>query len=423
MVVGEKIHVADKETLDKVYNILAGEHSWGFIEHMDILSPSERITPIGLNKDYTNVTRNAETGVVSLNDWKNHPFIRANKPYMVKSDGTPDYMLSETDYTKKSDGTTDSDVSNTEYDGGAFAWLPRIYKYEKMDGNDRTVLFSMVERDGYTPNGFIDPDNNVLEGVWLPMFYGSRIGTDGDTPKMVSFAGLQPSYNTTADQERTAIRNFSTRAQFLGGALVETIIDFLMMISGTCDLQGAFGYGNCSGHVNTAPTYGVKQNAVVGGGQFYGTDDQKSLNKIFHSIVLGSYQQWQRDPYEVIVNGTVKISTNYAYDLTGKTYTNTGIKVPNFEGWRYPLRYQTVSSYGSVPVVTYDGGSTATGSCDGVYTSGSQSSKTAVARRFGDCADGLAGGLRARNWRRPASAADWNVGASDLLLPPVGVAV
>lgn len=426
-----RIYIADKETQDKIYNLLVAEPVWGFVEHMDIKSPSARVTPIGLNKNYKNITRNTSTGAVSLNDWADHPVIRANKPYMVKSDGTPDYRLSETDYTKKADGTTASDVSNTSYDGGAFAWFPKIYKYEKMEGNDRTVLFSMQARDGYEPNGFIDPSNNVLEGVWLPMFYGSRLGADGSTPKMVSLAGLQPSYNTTTVQERTAMQNFSARAQFLGGPIVETIIDFLIMISGTTDLQTAFGKGNCSGYdASLAPTYGVKQNAVVGGGQFYGTDDTKSLNKIFHSIVLGSYQQWMRDPYEVVVNGTVKVSKNYTYDLTGATYSDTGIRVPNNMTWdsnhnalAYPTEYKTVPGYGAVPAGEMSGGSTATGGCDGLWRKDPTQTFTAVARRFGDCAGGLTVGPRARSWDGAAGNAYWGLSAADLLLPPVGVAV
>lgn len=424
MEIGEKIYVADKETLDKVYNILAADPVWGFVEHMDVKSPSARITPIGLNKNYKNVTRNGSTGVVSMNDWADHPVVKANKPYMVKADGTPDYRLSETDYTKKADGTTESDVANTSYNGGAFSWFPKIYKYEAMEGNDRTVLFSMTERDGFYPNGFVDPSNNVLEGVWLPMFYGSRLGADGSTPKMVSLAGLQPSYSTTTDQEHTAIQNFSARAHFLGGPIVETIIDFLIMMAGTTDLQGAYGRGNCNGYdASQAPTMGVKQNAVVGGGQFYGTDDGKSLNKIFHSIVLGSYQQYMRDPYELVVNGRVKVSKNYTYDLTGATYSDTGINVPNGPGrWEYPLRYQTVPGYGSVPAIEFDGGSTGTGSCDGLYRNTSQATMTAVARRFGFCDYGLITGPRYRGWNIVAGYSYWNISAADLLLPPVGVA-
>ena len=35
---GEKIYIADKETLDKVYNILASDPVFGFIEHNSILT-------------------------------------------------------------------------------------------------------------------------------------------------------------------------------------------------------------------------------------------------------------------------------------------------------------------------------------------------------------------------------------------------
>jgi len=416
---GDRIYVADKETLDQVHAVIVGEPVYGFIEHMNIKSPTERITALGLNRNYTNVVRDASTGALNLNDWANFPVVKANKPYMVKKDGTPDYMLCETNYALKADGVTASDVSNADYEGGAFSWFPRIYKHEHMEGNDRVVMFSMTERDGYEAVGFKDSENNVLDGVWLPMFYGTII--DG-TMKCIS--GNQPAYNNTTAAEHTAIQAFGERARFLGGPIVETIIDILIMMAGTTNLQAAYGRGNCSGYDESlAPTYGVKQNAVIGGGQFYGTDDGKSLNKIFHSIVLGSYQQYMRDPYELVVNGRVKVSKNYTYDVTGETYEDTGINVPNGPAaWEYPLRYQTVEGYGSVPAIEFAGGSTSTGGCDGLYRSASQETMTAVALRFARCDRGLLCGPRARYWGGTAGGAYWDHGAAVLLLPPVGVA-
>lgn len=427
---GEKIYIADKETLDKVYNILASDPVYGFIEHNDILSPSARIEYIGLNKNYSPLARNKENGSMVLNSWADFPVIKANKPYMVRADGTPDYRLKETDYTQREDGGS-SDVANSSYNGGAFSWLMKIYKNEEMVGNDRIVRFSLTARDGYEPVGFIDPSNNELGGVWLPMFYGSILGADGATPKMVSLANLQPTYNNTTDKEKTAITNFSSRAAFLGGPIVETIIDLLIMFAKTTNLQEAYGYGNCSGYdASQSPTYGVKRNAVVGGGQFYGTDDKLSLNKIFHSIVLGSYQQWMRDPYEVVVNGRVKVSKNYTYDPTGAKYTDTGITVPDNKTWDtnhnaldYPAHFRTVPGYGSIPALGMDGGSSATGGCDGLWRKDPKQTFTGVCLRFGSCFRGLSCGLRARYWDDTASVANWSIGAADLLLPPVGVAV
>ena len=418
MAAGEKIYIADKETLDKIYNMLATEPVYGFIEHNAILAPGSRIEYIGANKDYEPISVTMGGGF-SLKSWADFPLLKANKPYMVHADGTPDYRLREDDYTKKEDGTA-SDVANANYNGGAFSWLMKIYKREYMAGDDRYVLFRFEKADGFEPVGFLDPDNRELEGAWIPMFYGSIV-----SEKMRSTSGMQPDYSKTTAAQKTAIDAFSSRARFFGGPLVETIIDLLIMFAKTTELQTAYGCGNMSGYdASLSPTYGVKQNNVVGGGQFYGTSDGKSLNKIFHSIVLGSYNQWMRDPYEIVVNGRVRVSKNYAYDVTGASYADTGITAanrPGGNGWDYPHKYQTVAGYGAVPVAPYSG-STSTGGCDGLYRHENQSGITAVALRFGHCGLGRNVGPRARAWDNVAGNAYWDLGAAILLQPPVGVA-
>lgn len=418
---GNRTYIADKETLDKVYNILAADEVYGFIEHMNVLSPTERIEYIGANAGYTPLTVNKTTGEANYGSWANFPVLVGNKPWMVRSDGTPDYRLDETDYTKKEDGTA-SDVANTAYDGGAFAWIPKIYKQEYMLGNDRVVKFSMSKRDGFEAVGFIDPDNKELEGVWIPMFYGSIV-----EEKMKSISGVQPCYNNATAAEKTAIDSFGERAKFFGGPIVQTLTDLLIMFGKSTNSQAVYGNGNMSGYdTSLAPTNGVKQNAVVGGGQFYGTSDGKSLNKILHSIVLGTWQQWMRDPYTLLVNGRYKVSKNYAYDLTGATYHDTGISLPKVlkedgsqnTGIFYPHKYQTVPGFGAVPVHPCKG-STSTGGCDGLWQN---VEITAVALRFGDCNAGTYDGLRSLVVNAAATHAYWSFGAAILLLPPVGVA-
>ena len=362
------------------------------------------------------------TGAANYGSWANFPVLIGNKPWMVRSDGTPDYRLNENDYTKKEDGTA-SDVANTSYDGGAFSWLPKIYKEEYMLGDDRVVKFSMTKRDGFEAVGFIDPDNKELEGVWIPMFYGSIV-----EEKMKSTSGLQPCYNTATAAEKTAIDAFGTRAKFFGGAIVQTITDLLIMFGKSTNSQAVYGNGNSSGYDESLkPTYGVKQNAVVKGGQFYGTSDGKSLNKILHSIVLGSYNQWMRDPYTLLVNGRYKVSKNYEYDLTGAKYQDTGISLPKVlnddgetqkTGVFYPHKYQTVPGFGVVPVHPCKG-STSTGGCDGLWQN---VEITAVALRFGYCNSGTSAGVRSLTVYGSATHAYWNIGAAVLLLPPVGVA-
>ena len=415
---GKRVNIADKETLDKIYNALVPDEIYGFIEHMDILAPGQRIEYTGANKDYSPITVNKETGQASYNSWANFPWLLANKPYMVHSDGTADYRLNENNYAQKEDGSA-SDVANAAYDGGAFAWAMKIYKQEYTVGSDRVVNFSISKRDGFEPIGFIDPSNRELEGVWIPMFYGTII-----SDKMKCISGNQPCYNTATAAEKTAIDAFGSKAKFFGGAIVETLIDLMILFAKTTDLQAAYGNGNCSGYdASLAPTYGVKQNAVVGGGQFYGTSDGKSLNKIFHSIVLGSYNQWMRDPYVVCVNGKVKVSKNYNYDLTGAAYEDAGITHGKINdnavyGPVYAHIFRTIGGFGALPAAPYKG-STALGGCDGMWVN---TGITAVALRFGTCGNGLHAGPRALILYDTAGNAGWNIGAAILLLPPVGVA-
>ena len=409
-----RVYVADKETLDKIYDIVSADGVYGFIEHMATLAPGSRIEYIGKNADYTPISVTMGGGY-SLGSWGNFSVLANNKPWMVKNDGTPDYELLATDYTKKAeDGTTASDVANTSYAGGAFSWIQKIYKKEYLVGDDRYVLFSETKKEGFEAVGFIDSSNNELEGVWLPMFYN----TDGTT-KATCIGTGQPEYSNATAAQKTAIDAFGSRAKFFGGAIVETLQDLLIMWAKTTDIQGAYGKGNCSGYVNDATVYyGVKANAVVNGGQFYGTSDGTSLNKILHSIVLGSYQQWMRDPYTICVSGALKVSKNYAYALDASGYSDTGVKYQSVSGV-YPHKYRVVPGFGAVPSDKPYNGSTALGGCDGFWTN---PSITAVAVRFGYCCAGLADGVRALCLHYAATIASWDVGSAVLLLPPVGVA-
>ena len=96
-----KTYIADKETLDKCYAILSADGIYGFIEHMDVLSPTARIEYIGQNKDFTPISLNKDTGTMTLNSWADFPIIVANKPWMVRADGTPDYRLDVTTTPRK----------------------------------------------------------------------------------------------------------------------------------------------------------------------------------------------------------------------------------------------------------------------------------------------------------------------------------
>lgn len=130
-----------------------------------------------------------------------------------------------------------------------------------------------------------------------------------------------------------------------------------------------------------------------------------------------------RDPYIVCVNGKVKVSKNYNYDITGAAYEDAGIthgKVNDNAAYGpvYAHRFRTIGGFGALQVAPYKG-STALGGCDGMWVN---ISIVAVALRFGGCNGGLSVGPRALALDNVATSAYWSIGAAILLLPPVGVA-
>ena len=416
--------LADKPTLDEVnnttkliYNTLSTTNAvYGFIERGDVLAPSQRIEYIEANKDYTPFSLNTDTGAMILNSWSGFDWLEQNRPAMVKSDGTVDYWLNENDYTLKQDGSA-SDVSNVEYDGNAMTWFPKIYKYEKQIGADRIVKFSMSKLDGFEPIGFVDEEGKELSGVWGPIFYGWRDANG----KMRSIAnGDIATYSLTTAQEWTAISANGSRARFFGGAIIETLVDLMILFAKTTDLQTAYGKGNSSGYNSSdTTTYGKTANLATNCGQFYGTSDGKSINRVFHSMALITQNQYQRDPYLLVVKGRVKVSPNYKYDVSGDTYVDTGLTIPDIESsnWTYPNHRRVIPEFGSFPEPEPNKGSTSLGITDGVYRYSSASSFVAVVLRFCNCSAGSLGGPRALNLGPSASYAYWDIGASLILLP------
>lgn len=388
---------------------------YGFVEHMDVLQPGERIEYTGINKDYTAMTLDLNQHTTYYGSWGTFPSLVENKPYMVKPTGEADYQLNENDYTLKMDGTA-SDISNVSYDGGAFSKFVKVYVKRWIDGNDRHVRFSYAPLEGYDPCGFIDADGSEMSHIWIPMFYGSTV--DG---KMRSLSGLQPDINQNTATQYANITAFSDRAAFFAGPIIETIRDMLYMLFKTTELQGACGKGNRGGfNASNPPYYGVLPNAVVGSGQFYGNLDSVSLNKIFHSIVLGSYNQNQRDPYYLAANGRFKVSIDYTYDITGESYIDTGIDSETVDAnkWLCPSVSTVVDKFGSIPIAPF-GGSTDTGYCDGVRHPANKEI-TAVVQRFGRPGDTKYAGIASLNLEKNANEANWTDSASVLLRPPAG---
>lgn len=381
---------------------------YGFVEHNEPdISPDARVEYIERNKDYIPMYIDAE-GVVHYNSWKNFHFLSLNRPWMVKNDGNPDYELDENNYKLKKNGN-ESDVSNPNYEGGAYAYIPKIYKSERMVENDRIVKFSFQKRDGYEAIGYIDELGCEHDGVWIPMFYGAII--DG---RMRSISDTQPAINQTLSAQWEAIQKVNKKAKFFGGAIIETITDILILLCKTTDIQSVLGYGNMHGYDSgITTTHGVLRNNCMSGGGFYGDWSGRSLNKIFHSVVLGSYNYWLRDPYVMLKGGRVYVSPHYRFNINGENYQKTHIVYNKTFHGQCPYFYETVSEFGAIPILP----------CHKFNRGGwydrlsiNISEDVAVAQRFGYCLNGRINGIRALVMYYPGTRANEVIGAAIMFL-------
>ena len=336
-----------------------------------------------------------------------------NFPFMVKKNGEVDYALDPNDYTKKADGSGDSDYNNLNYNGGAFAWLNKIWMKETYttDYESREVRFANGPVEGYYPVGFYDFNQNELEGLWLPMGY-----MDANGRTLIS--GTLPCSSDpqlTCDQEKAIIDKFSSRAVFLGGPIIHVLRDLEYMLFKSTDIQATAGHGRCN-----AGSQKVTNNAVVANGNvpgWKGTATKTTMNKYFHSQVLGSYQQWLRDPYTITIEGREKMSAYYEYDLTGAKYIDTGITLATITSWQYASHLISCGSplLGS-QLKQENTGSTSTGLCDGGPYGNNAGTRVAI--RLGSCSRDLVAGPATLYLSYEASYARWDVGVGLLLLPP-----
>lgn len=385
---------------------------FGFIEHMNESQADNRFEYIGANAGYSRISPDYTSHEIDFGDWANFPIFAKNKPYMVKTDGTADYQLSENDYTKKADGVTASDVSNTSYAGcGAFAWLPKIYQKQEISGNDRIVKFSFTKKDGFEAVGFKTRDSGQiqeLEGVWIPMFYGSKQG-----PKLMSINNSEkPTYGITIGAFKDAIDAVSSRARFFGGAIRNVITDLLTMFARDADIQGYYGFGCMNTSASSwYPETTMPQNAVKGGGRFYTSHTGTELCKVFHSI-LNSQVLWQYDPYYKIVNGNFWVSPYYEYGVGNES----NIIAPSATGYRRAKKYGLIDDYGQVPAECED---TSVYDVQPYYLYVANSGSDRYSVRGGNYSTRRRG-FQTVTFDSNYSYTTWDRSASPMILPPVG---
>ena len=424
-----------------------------------------------INNSYTPMSNSMINGSISANgifqfnvgNWSDFLSNKLhNIPYMVKSsDREADYKLSSTNYAIKSKDSTYSDYNNTSYLGGAFAWIAKLYTKEiyMKDANNhyRYVLYSQdpeTKNYGFEPTGFINPNDQELEGIWIPIGYTMSGGKNNHNP---SENGI---VNQTTDQQYDEIKKLNSNAVFFGGPIINILRDLEYMMMKTTDIQSILS-GRCQKNSNVVYSYltnatGDWNSSDIGTGyssknvpfrvSVYAGSSGDYLFKLgsyyynylasygfagtpytsdnfrnfpawaFHSLVMGGYNTWIRDPYTLAVNGRIKVSKNYTYDLTGESYEDTGIVYSqNYSGYPFSMVHTSAGSLPAFDDIT--GGSSSLGLAD---RSNVTASRVRVAVRLGNAGNDIYDGPSRVGLDDEASYSNAPVGCATMLLPDPG---
>lgn len=428
MAKGDKIFVADKETLDSVKedttaiksdtssikstaeNILAelkGQRPkrYGYRVKISEGDPSGRVEYLFDAVGMTPAAMNFSSGVFNYGDWAGVWFVRDNYPVMLRYDGSEDYRLDPSNYAKKLKDGSDSDVANTAYNGNAMSAIPCIWVSRYEENGYQYVIFCEEQYDeSYKAYAHTKPDGTIAPYAYHAIFEGSVV-----SGKLRSISGLAPTSSTTAQQEidYAKANNTSANWNIRYWSLNELIYDMLVMISKRTDVRGAFGQGHTTGGSSAASL--LTTGSLNDKGQFYGYSETTLAVKVFHIENFWA-DRWERVVGCIYENAVWKVKMTpegSGYNLTGAGYVAVfrGIasssETPN--GWVKETRQ---TEFGKFPVGI--SGSDATFECCYHYSNGTI---VAVLLVGGTCDAGSRCG-RYLSVYSVAGYARWTVGAS-----------
>ena len=302
---GKKVDAFDNR-VTVLENRQYSERPWkmGFVHIMDNANTSTKISYSGdAQLFHTPASKNGP------GSWAIWPWLQEVRPYIVGTDGRARARLNPNNYEYTDNGLYRRlDERSGE---GVYIWIPKIFYKNTASNNSRAVEFSNVKADStWNDDPFRRASNEVLEGMWIPMFYMDDRGT--------SLSSRAPYYNVSLDDMWRKAKSWSNRQVLFGGPMYYLLRDIITMLGRTMDSQAAFGQG--------LRQQSKKNDEVVGGGMFYGTDNNTTtFNKILHSNVLGSMTYCLWDPYCIALNRKYLMSEYYQYNATGSGYIDTGL--------------------------------------------------------------------------------------------------
>lgn len=361
-------------------------------------NPATRVTYTEQAEGLTPAKVNLSTGAFDYGSFANFWFVTENKPYMVHSDGTPDYELDPTDYTKKLDGTA-SDVSSLAYDGNAMAKIPLVWMKQWEDARYEYCNICNIQlTEDYKAYAHMRSDGSVMDYIWLSCFDGSL-----NSSKVRSIKGQTPMNTQTGTNEITYARANGNLWYTRSWSQRNLINMLLILMSRSDNFQESFGYGYYTGGTQQSPNY-LATGSGSDKGQFFGTNATRGVVKVFH-IENWWGNLWERIAGLMYVSGKIKTKMYPTYNTDGSGYTDTGVTMGGTSGGYISATKMTEN--GRLPVTC--SGSETTYTCDGGWYNASQVDYALVG---GSCASGLLVGGSCVYLNSLVSHSGWTIGAA-----------
>lgn len=370
---------------------------FGYYDDTTDSNPETKIHYIEMNENFT-PARMVAAGGWTEGDWTeaNCWFVKNNKPYMVKNDGTIDYELCHTDYSKKIDGVTASDVSNTSYAGNAMASIPCVWVKRYTQNGRKYHLFCNIQlTEDFHAYAHTRSDGTIEPYTWFPMFGGSLASS-----KCRSIAGQTQMNTQTGTNEITyckangSLWNTGYWSAFMLRCELETLL------TRSTNKQDSCGYGNYTG--GSAAASLLKTGTQLTGGRFfgYGSTVNKARKFLHCEWQMGA---WERINGLLYVSGTYRVKQYEPYNETGADYISTGLSMSGTSG-NY-ISAGTLNDNGEFPTAL-------SGSSDTYYCCGGWYNATQVDHAIvdGSCGGGLScGGAVYVNYL--VSGSGWDISA------------
>ena len=403
---GEKMYMADKETLDAVKADTTGilkalqdaDGKFSNIKRYGVKinkldsNPKTRVEyiydAVGMNPMKMNYAESA----FDMGDWGSVFFVKDNKPCMLNPDRTVAYYLNPNDYSLKADGTA-SDITDESTTLNAMSEFPHMYLCQYEVGNYEYIIVSDTQVDSsYYDDAFRRADGTAADKMYMPMYAGSYDGA-----KLRSLSGKVPMYNTNAQTEINRAAANGAEWSIISWSRRNLLESLLTIVGKSDDFQGTFGRGQDSGYVNDASqNYGhINTGTLDNKGQFFGFNDGTHQVKVFHTEKPWG-ERWDRILGYINDKGTIKVKMQPPYNLTGAGY-DVAAEACKSEGWQkdhYMNRYgRFVKSVGasastyrccyyyinvSIVAVALVGGSSNSGAGCGAFVSLNNSASLAI---------------------------------------------